>query len=361
MSSWTITCAISTCLSINTCRFGCSCPPVRYLFHLVLWTCQQIAILFGQLTWMDGLRLRYSTAQPFCRMENGNSVLYVFFAIPGIKPEFSFASNALDSTRVHGGTKSETSNQVLISDIEPSSRIVFERTLPAGKRVQVVVLTRKQAESATRISMRDGDHLVLYPQEVFSDGHSITLRALAQPDFNFLAWPSLPFTQGSSLRVQTQADDGIFKAYRASDISRAVVASWTPVKSMRSKPASISDPNTVPTEEEIGAAPPMAGQSTQKRLCRRERSFPECVVSRGHCAPHCDGHLLTDEFYTGLPWSIGLNRFRKQVESRSLNLSIVPWRDRSKVVLDDSVNKVEADSARLSKVTIVPEYELTVR
>jgi len=31
---------------------------------------------------LDGLRLRYSTAQPFCRMESGQTVLYVFFAIP---------------------------------------------------------------------------------------------------------------------------------------------------------------------------------------------------------------------------------------------------------------------------------------
>ena len=39
---------------------------------------------------LSGLRLRYSTAQPFCRMVSGQTVLYVFFAVPGISPEFSF-------------------------------------------------------------------------------------------------------------------------------------------------------------------------------------------------------------------------------------------------------------------------------
>ena len=164
---------------------------------------------------LDGLRLRYSTAQPFCRMVRGRTVLYVFFAIPGISPEFSFAPDALTSMRVNGGIKSESSNQILVTSIEPSTRVVFEGNLPTGKRLQVVVLTREQAQSATRVSLEDGDHLVLSSQEVYSDGRSMTLLALPKPDFDFSVWPSLASTQGSSLRVEPQADDGIFKTYRA--------------------------------------------------------------------------------------------------------------------------------------------------
>ena len=310
---------------------------------------------------LDGLRLRYSTAQPFCRMVKGRTVLYVFFAIPGISPEFSFAPDALTSMRVNGGIKSESSNQILVSAIEPSSRVVFEGNLPTGKKLQVVVLTREQAQSATRISLGDGDHLVLSSQEVYSDGRSMTLRALAQPDFHFSVWPSLPSTQGSSLRVEPQPDDGIFKTYRALGKPRTVLASWTPEQSVKPKPVSLSDPATVPTEEEIEAAPRWQVRLPTDAFVGVSDLFLKVEYQGDIARLSADGHLLTDDFYTGMPWCIGLKRFRRQVESGPLEIAIVPWRDRSDVILDDfAVNKAGDNSAHLLKVTVLPEYQLTV-
>ena len=310
---------------------------------------------------LDGLRLRYSTAQPFCRMVKGRTVLYVFFAIPGISPEFSFAPAALTSMRVNGGIKSESSNQILVSAIEPSTRVVFEGDLPGGKKLQVVVLTRQQAESATRISIGDGDHLVLSSQEVYSDGKSMTLRALAQPDFHFSVWPALPSTQGSSLRVEAQPDDGIFKTYRASAIPRTVLASWIPEQSVKPKPSSISDPTAVPTEEEIEAAPRWQVRLPKDAFAGVSDLFLKVKYQGDIARLNADGHLLTDEFYTGMPWSIGLKRFQRQVESGSLEIAIVPWRDRSKVILDDSaVDKAGHSGPNLLDVTVLPEYQLTV-
>ena len=310
---------------------------------------------------LDGLRLRYSTAQPFCRMVRGRTVLYVFFAIPGISPEFSFAPDALKSMRVNGGIKSESSNQISVSAIEPSSSVVFEGNLPTGKRLQIVVLTREQTESATRISLGDGDHLVLSSQEMYSDGRLLTLRALAQPDFNFSVWPSLPSTQGSSLRVEAQPDDGIFKSYRAFGIPRTVLASWTPEQFVKPKPISLSDLATVPTDEEIEAAPRWQVRLPSDAFVGVSDLFLKVEYQGDIARLSADGHLLTDEFYTGMPWCIGLQRFQRQVESGPLEITIVPWRDRSQVILDDfAVKRVVDSSAHLLKVTVLPEYQLTV-
>jgi len=310
---------------------------------------------------LDGLRLRYSTAQPFCRMVRGRTVLYVFFALPGISPEFSFAPNALTSMRVNGGVKRETSNQILVTAIDPSSRVVFEGNLPTGKRLLVVVLTRKQAESATRISLGDGEHLVLSPQEVYSDGRSMTLRALAQPDFQFSVWPSLPSTQGSSLRVKTQAVDGIFTSYRSLGKAQTILASWAPEQSVKPKPISLSDPATVPTEEEIEAAPRWQLRLPTNAFAGVSDLFLKVEYQGDIARLSAAGHLLTDDFYNGEPWCIGLKRFRREVESGPLEIAIVPWRDRSQVILDDfAANKAGDDGAHVLKVTVLPEYQLTV-
>jgi beta-galactosidase len=310
---------------------------------------------------LDGLRLRYSTAQPLCRMVRDRTVLYVFFAIPGISPEFSFAPDALTSMQVNGGIKSESSNQILVSGIEPSNRVVFEGNLPTGKRLQVVVLTREQAQSVTRISLGDGDHLLLSSQEVYSDGRLMTLRVLAQPDFHFLVWPSLPSTHGSSLHVEPQPDDGIFKTYRALGIPRTILASWTPKPSVKPKPISLSDPATVPTAEDIEGAPRWQLRLPTDAFDGVSDLFLKVEYQGDIARLSAAGHLLTDDFYNGMPWCIGLKRFRRQVESGPLEIAIVPWRDRSKVILDDfAFNKVEDNSPRLLKVTVLPEYQLIV-
>jgi len=62
-----------------------------------------------------------------------------------------------------------------------------------------------------------------------------------------------------------------------------------------------------------------------------------------------------------MPWCIGLKRFRREVESGDLEIAIVPWRDRSQVILDDiAVNKVRDNSPHLLKITVLPEYQLIV-
>ena len=310
---------------------------------------------------LDGLRLRYSTAQPFCRMVSGRTVLYVFFAIPGISSEFSFAPDSLTSMQVNRGTKSESANQILVSGIEPSSSVVVEGDLPNGKRLQVLVLTRKQAQSATRISLGDGDHLVLSSQEVYSDGRSMILRALVQPDFYFSVWPSLSSTQGSSLPVDAQPDDGIFKAYRSLGTPRTVAVSCTPEQSVKPKPSSFSDPTAVPTAEEIELAPRWQIRLPSDAFVGVSDLFLKVEYLGDIARLSADGHLLTDDFYNGVPWCIGLKRFRRQVESGDLELAIVPWRERSDVVLDGfAVNKAGGHGPQLLKVTVLSEYQLTV-
>ena len=84
---------------------------------------------------LGGLRLRYSTAQPFCRVVSGKIILYAFFAVPGIVPELSFASDPPPSIQVKRGNRTDSPNQILVSGIEPSTRVVVESDLPGGKEV----------------------------------------------------------------------------------------------------------------------------------------------------------------------------------------------------------------------------------
>ena len=91
----------------------------------------------------------------------------------------------MKNMRVSHGSKRESSGQTLVT-VEPSTRAALEVKLPTGKTLQIVVLTREQALSATRISIEGGEHLVLSAQQVYSDGRAMTLQAFGRPEFPFL-------------------------------------------------------------------------------------------------------------------------------------------------------------------------------
>ena len=46
------------------------------------------------------------------------------------------------------------------------------------------------------------------------------------------------------------------------------------------------------------------------------------------------GRLLADNFYNGKPWRTGLNRFRSQIASESLELELLPRRADAPIFLD---------------------------
>jgi len=310
---------------------------------------------------LDGLRLRYGTVQPFCRMVNGQTVLYIFFALPGIRPELSFAPEAASSIEVKGGTRQDGPYQILVSGIEPSSHVVVEGSLPNGKKLLVVVLTRTQAQSATRIAIGDGGHLVLSPREVYSDGSSMTLSAFGRPDFPFSVWPSLHTADGSSLPIEALPDEGIFKSYRSLGESHEVTATWKPEPSPKHMPISRSSPGTVPSAQEIETAPRWQITLPKYAFNGVTDLFLEVTYSGDIARLSAAGHLLTDNFFNGTPWDIGLKRFRREVESGGLELAIVPWRGSSDVVLDRfAQDRIVPDRAQLLDVNVLPEYRLIV-
>jgi hypothetical protein len=311
---------------------------------------------------LDGVRLRYSTAQPFCRIASGRTVMYVFFALPGIPAEFSFVSQSTSSITASSGKRSISSNEVLVSDIEPSLHAVIEHELQDGRKLKIVVLTQDQAKQSTRVKLPDGDHLVLTTQQVFSNGRLLTLRALDKPIFNFSVWPALSSIRGAEPHVDTLKDEGIFKSYRATGVAQKVSAIWTPERFSAADFFSKTDAITVPTEAEFKEAPNWKITLSKDAFRGVDDLFLKVDYQGDIARLNTADRLLTDDFYKGTPWCIGLKRFRQQVEADRLNITIFPWRDRSKVVLDSFATKtIQEDGASIIGVTVSPEYQLTVR
>ena len=111
---------------------------------------------------MDGLLLKYATAQPLIRIVDGKTPHYFFFVADGVRPEYVFAGGK--TFRPEPGLKSTFSH----------------------KGVKVTTLTREQALDAMKV---DG-HLLMTKATVLPDEGGATLLSLGQPDVDYVLYPS---------------------------------------------------------------------------------------------------------------------------------------------------------------------------
>ena len=74
------------------------------------------------------------------------------------------------------------------------------------------------------------------------------------------------------------------------------------------------------------------------------------------------GRLLTDNFYNGMRWEIGLRRFRNWFDEGGIELQILPLRNDSPIFLEDGYRLPRGDGqiVNLKSLTVVPQYQLII-
>jgi len=70
-----------------------------------------------------------------------------------------------------------------------------------------------------------------------------------------------------------------------------------------------------------------------------------------------DGKLVADWFYTGLPWEIGLKRFKDQLQHVEITLQIKPLREGDPIYLEKPPVYENGVACRLEKLELLREYE----
>ncbi|HET9132436.1 MAG TPA: glycoside hydrolase, partial [Terriglobia bacterium] len=122
--------------------------------------------------------MTYSTAQPMCKMTQGNTTVWIFSEVPGIKAEFAFPRNQAKLITVEHGTERQFGDVVVISGLVPGLAPVLKVVDKHGANNEIVLLSRDHATRLTKVKIEGVDHLVMSRAEVFSNGHTMTLRSL---------------------------------------------------------------------------------------------------------------------------------------------------------------------------------------
>lgn len=257
---------------------------------------------------LPGTTLRYSTAQLFKRVEAHSGTYYYFFAIPGVRPEFSFSAGARIAS-VSGSLRTASTTIIRAGDEGPvDSEIVL------ANNIHLVLLSESKAEDLWR-----GDNpsvLVATNAAAFSEGNRWTLESDGASQINFALFGAVTPRASGAIPIKREPSRGLFQPYRVSLPPVHLTPLVTPISPPAPRGPWQLGPKLSWRPMSIPLAPDDA-DFTRAAAWRVEiPKIPDVAYLRnvllqidyqGDVARlSLNGRLVEDNFWNGQPWTVGL-------------------------------------------------------
>jgi hypothetical protein len=247
---------------------------------------------------LGGARLVYATAQPICKIEDGNMLTVFFAQTPGVKAEFVFDSQTLASSRAE------------FQNVKPGRKPAIRLQARSGQKIQIVLLN--EADSLALLKDDAG-------RAVFEKKPKISIvkvnTELLQP-----AGPAreIPLSHDKAHIAIAPVD---------SDFTNASI--W------RIK---------LPARIDLSLNPILR------------------IHYIGDVARFTlNGKLIDDNFYSGRTFDLGLNRYAPEILTGDLRLEILPLRKDAPIYLEPKDRPdfgAKESLVKLQSAEIVNRYEV---
>jgi beta-galactosidase len=318
--------------------------------------------------------LRYSTAQLFTHIAAPLGETYLFEEIPGIASEFVLEDAPGLTVRANGANVNRHNGVISVSRIPTGFNHIIIIYRSAGPETRLVLLTRQQAENTWKTHIAGGEGLVETEQDFFADESSFVLQSENAPRCEFSVYPEvhndLRLTHGS-LRVNI--DGGVshyagsvpeehveIKVKKLQDAAQAPPVKLGPVLSWRPHGVAMAPPDSAFDQAarwqlSVSRKPP--DDSNVSNL------FLNVSYTGDVARLSANQKLLADNFYNGLPWSVGLRRFSEEIGKGPLELSILPLRADAPIFLEGRFRPALSNSRQLvdlEGVTLSIQYQFRV-
>ena len=307
---------------------------------------------------LAGGRLIYATAQPVCCLVAHGTQYFVFAETPGVPAEFKFDCASLEVETAQGEI-TEADGSVRVRRVSPGTDVAIHLRTAAGQPVAIVLLSEKQSLACWKGMLAGCERLFLTSAGLTLDGNTLRLVSTSASKLTVGIFPS-PGVLIADGQPVFGMPDGIFRQYAALQSEAPVVrAAWDQVQAAGS-PRCIHNGSQgvaeAPTDADFEAA-----AVWRLRLpigTDTARNLRLCICYQGDVARlYLNGVLLTDNFYNGNAFEVGLKRYAPAVYSGELLLKVLPLRRDAPLYLpQDAWPSGASDStAVLESVEIVEE------
>ena len=318
---------------------------------------------------IGSVQLRYATAQPFTRMHDGKDTTYYFVATSGVAPEFAWDHK--DNIHLHAASgKVDTLDGItIVSGMRPSvvPAITFEE--PDGTRTNVVLLSQPQAEDAWKVGGEDRQRLLITHAEIYAQADHVILEQNGENQFAFEITPPIREKISGSAELSEDAGGSVQRYTASVPVVHPTLALEQSAKADKVAPARIGPAASwrkgvviAPDDAEFAHAAKWKITLPSTDWSGVNNLFLDVKYVGDVARLTSKGKLLTDNFYNGEPWQIGLRRFREQIDGNGLELQVLPLRKDAPIFLEDRyrVPGREAQIVNLSSLTLVPQYRLSI-
>jgi beta-galactosidase len=306
---------------------------------------------------LGGTLLRYATAQPLCKLDQLHT--YVFFAWPGLPPEFSFLDDSDETIEAAGARVVRENGSVYVDQIRPGPNFAIHIKKADGREVRILVLSREMARNAWRATLDGQDRLLLSPADVFFEADAIHLLTTDPAQLTFEILPKLD-------RVPTLftslGAEGQFEKYMTHVGKVDIKVGIEQVKDAAPRPPARMGKEVLEVPEAAvfeGAAKwaldvPTINSPAVHNLFLR-------IIYEGDIARlYADGKLINDDFYKGTPFEIGMHRVNVINQNAKLELQILPMRKDEPIYLPPGSQltfPASGQVVRLKEIVAIPQYQ----
>jgi len=303
--------------------------------------------------------LEQATAQPLCRLDDPETL--VFFAWPGIAPEFVFRDSSELSIDSPGGHISRADGRVVIDKLATGLSSAIEIHGKAGRRTRILLLSREEARNLWKAPVAGRDRLIYSTSDVYFDGNRVNLNSTDPVRLNFGVYPGL---DRDIAGFHSAAAQGVFKSYAASVDPVRLDAEVRQVREA-GPAAPVRLGKEVATAPEESAFEAAARWSIQVPVVKSP--FVKQVLVRidyqGDIARlYAGGMLVTDDFFHGTAWEIGLRDIPVADLKQGLELRVLPLRADAPIYLAPGVRPAlpkGGQTARLTDARLLPVYQVS--
>jgi beta-galactosidase len=307
-----------------------------------------------------GIKLISATAQPLCAVDD-NGTRTVFFAeTKGVPAEFVFdRETPLKSSSAKISLKD---GRLVVSRVQPGRKPALQ-IAKGGGRLQIVLLSDADSLALWQGNWQGRDRVFLSKAGVVLDGDNIRLTATNRDDLRMGIYPA-PGGISCQGKLLCAKNDGLFRSFMP-DKPQSVALRATYEEIQAAGP-----PRAIPLgkiKEAVAAAPVDAdfAQAAIWRISLPEKTDMDLdpILRLNYVGDvariSLNGKLLTDDFYNGNQFEVGLRRYAPEILRGDLRLAILPLRKDAPIYLASQArpNFGKAQSvAELRGVQIIPRY-----
>jgi beta-galactosidase len=309
-----------------------------------------------------GVNLISATAQPLCAIESGESRTIFFAETKGVPAEFVFDKTV--SLKSSSAKISAEGEKRIAREMKTGRGAALQITTPSGL-LQIVLLNDADSLALWKGNFQGSDRVYLSAAGLVWDGETVRLTSTDRDELSVGMYPA-PASMMCNGKMARVGRDGIFQRFTP-EKPKAVS-----LKATVEQIQSAGPPRNIPLgkiKQPVAAAPEDADFS-QAAVWRIK--LPEKLELGGDPILRLDylgdvarvslnGKLLTDDFYNGNKFDIGLRRYAPGISSGDLRVAILPLRKDAPIYFaaEAKPDFRKADSVVVLRgLEIVPNYSV---